>query len=380
MTTLVEIVDLLSAFTNKQNEDTVRIAGFEKQLNESTDRQASRNLRGVVTVARTELNKYILDTQNDISNRIINFLFGLEQFKDHGLLPINYHDDIKWCYVTLSDLGRLTARYVKLPKSWIPLGYLAGVLEDLVVIMRTAKQLSISPNHLITLDELVNGFDAYTKTETEGPRFPFLTKLFTLSRDRIIILLKSAIDAQGKARRIAIYNDLDDGQTYYYAIQGLLGGVKFDSRVVQTLTPDSTPPFAVHFTNKEVALNIWNQTETTAKRNRPSGIPLVVGAICKFDRPIHALTNIEFVDGYYRIVTIDKDIKDRMTHGIKDVNVRPKYESGLVIDLKKLVANMEHGKVQMNELGTLLVHDDIPHEYLLACLHTDEDLNHFWHI
>jgi hypothetical protein len=264
-----------------------------------------------------------------------------------------------------------------LPKSWLLLGFLAGVLEELVVIMRTASQMGISPNHLITLDELVKGLKiSYADDPINECRFLFMTKLLSQSTERITTLLKSAIDSQGKARRISMYTD-PNGTIYYYSIQGLLGHVKFDPRVVKDLTMENTPPYAVHFTKKEVAVKIWNQEETTGKRNRDE--PLTIGAICRFDRPIHALTNIEYIDGHYRIVTVDKDIKDRMTHGIKDTNVRPKYESGLVIDLKRFVADHpDPGNIQINEIGTLLVQIDIPHEYLLACLDTDEDLVHFW--
>lgn len=368
----------LTLFAKTTNDHKANIDVLSTALEQSTSRVTSKKIRGHLTTAQTNLNQNILDTSNNIRDLIIDYLFSLEPQKVSGILPDTMYEDVKWCYSTLSDLGRLCSRYVKLPKSWVLLGFLAGVLEDLVVVMRTASQLKISPNHLITLDELTTNIGNCIKIDEGEIRFPFLDKLFNQDKAIIISLLKSAIDSQGQARRIAIYQE--NLTTYYYAIQGLLGGVKFDSRVVKTLTTDTCPSFAVHFTTSDVASNIWNQTDTTAKRKRPNGQPLVTGAICKFDRPIHALTNIEFVDGYYRIVTFDKDVKDRMCHGIKDTNVRPKYESGLVIDLKKLVNYLPEGMVQMNELGTLLVHCDIPHEYLLRLLHTDDDIKHFWHL
>lgn len=368
----------LALFAKTSADKEAEIKTMTAGLSQSSSREASKKARGDMTTAQTNLNLYILSAQASIRDLIIEHLFSLETLKVNGVLPDTMYEDVKWCYSTLSDQGRLCSRYVKLPKSWVLLGFLAGVLEDLVVIMRTASQLKISPNHLITLDELTTNLGNCIKTEEGEVRFPFIGKLFTQDKAVIIALLKSAIDSQGQARRIAIFQE--NNMTYYYAIQGLLGGVKFDSRVVKTLTSDTCPLFAVHFTVSEVATNIWNQTDTTAKRKRPNGQPLVTGAICKFDRPIHALTNIEFVEGHYRIVTIDKNVKDRMTHGIKDTNVRPKYESGLVIDLKKLTRDLPEGMAQMNELGTLLVHCDIPHEYLLQLLSTEDDLNHFWHL
>jgi len=80
---------------------------------------------------------------------------------------------------------------------------------------------------------------------------------------------------------------------------------------------------------------------------------LPVGNICLFQRTIHALTNIDFNKNMFHIVSSDKDIRSRMTHGIKETNVRPKYESGLVIDVKRLIGMVPAGMVQMNDIGTL---------------------------
>ena len=67
-----------------------------------------------------------------------------------------------------------------------------------------------------------------------------------------------------------------------------------------------------------------------------------------------------------------------MDHGIKDTQKRSKYEAGLVIDIKKTIQTLGEGKVQMNELGTLLVHEECPHDCLLGCISTDDELDHFW--
>lgn len=380
---LADIKASIGIFLRKKDSDEKDIRLIESDLSSvsrSNNRDIVKNLKSLITIHQTELNQYISSFEKEISSKIVEYLFGLEHFKVDGILPSHYCDPVRWAFIALTVYGgRLHVRYLKLPKSWIPLGFLAGVLEELVVIMRTASQLGISDNHLITLDQLIGGLKkSYADDPINEDRFLFMTKLLSLPTDQIVALLKSAIDSQGKARRISMYTDPTDQTVYYYSIQGLLGHVKFDPRVVKDLTPDNTPPFAVHFTKKEVALKIWNKEETVAKRNRDGA--LVVGAICRFDRHIHALTNIEFVDGHYRIVTVDKDIRDRMTHGIKDTDVRPKYESGLVIDLKKLVEDHkdQKGIIQINEIGTLLVQIDIPHEYILACLNTDEDIAHFW--
>jgi hypothetical protein len=371
-----DIRNSIRSFIIKKINDEKAVESIKGDLERvKQDRQMSKHVKTLLNIHQSELNKYILAFENEISDKIVDFLFRLETFKVNGELPKQYHSFIKSSYLALASYGgRFRGRYLKLPKSWIPLGYLAGVLEDLVVIMRTAKQTGISPNHLISLDQLITGLRAsYESDSNNEARFLFMTKLLTQSIENITVFLKNAIDSQGKARRISMFTE--NGTFYYYSIQGLLGGVKFDSRVVKELTPDNSPLYALHFTRKELVSKIWNSEETTGKRARDK--PLVNGAICKFDRPIHALTNIEYADGYYRIVTTDKDIRDRMSHGIKENNVRPKYEAGLVIDLKRFVTNYP-GNCQINEIGTLLVHIDIPHEYILGCVATDEELEHFW--
>lgn len=67
-----------------------------------------------------------------------------------------------------------------------------------------------------------------------------------------------------------------------------------------------------------------------------------------------------------------------MTHGIKETNQRPKYESGLVIDVEKLIETLPSGMVQMNEIGTLLVHQDIPNSCIISLIDKNDDVENFW--
>lgn len=150
------------------------------------------------------------------------------------------------------------------------------------MVMRTASQLGISTEHLIPLEKIVESL------HDDQERFPCLSRLLRQPGAQI----DTALSYQGKVKRISVYTD-EAGKKYYYAIKGLLGGVKFDSRVVKTLTKETAPPYAVHFSKGSMAADIWNQKETTSHWVRAKGLPILTGAICKFDLPIHALTNIE---------------------------------------------------------------------------------------
>ena len=366
MSTITDIEQRLASFHKKRDDTNTANLKLEAEVETEKDRKKRKILRHELVTSRTDLNKLEQKTLAEVKASLIEYLFSLEDRKIKDVLPETFHASVKQSYLILADIDRFCGRYLKLPKSWIELGFIAGVLEDLVVVMRTASQLNISTEHLIPLETIINSL------RDDQERFPCLTRLFRLPRDQLGLAMDKALASQGKAKRISVY----DG--HYYAIQGLLGGVKFDSRVVKTLTENNCPLSGVHFTKSEIASNIWTQKETTSHRTRSNGKSILTGAICKFDRPVHALTNIEHKDGYYRIVTTDKDIADRMAHGIKDTEKRAKYESALVIDIKKVIRTLGPDMVQMNELGTLLVHDDIPHDCLLGLISTDKELAHFW--
>ncbi|MBA42653.1 MAG: hypothetical protein CMF62_01415 [Magnetococcales bacterium] len=71
-------------------------------------------------------------------------------------------------------------------------------------------------------------------------------------------------------------------------------------------------------------------------------------------------------------------IRDRMVHGI-GVMERPKYESGLVIDIHKLIETLPKDSIMINEIGTLLIKKNVPRECIIDIL-KDDKLNIFWRI
>jgi hypothetical protein len=246
-----------------------------------------------------------------------------------------------------------------------------------VVVMRTPTQIGISNTHMVSLTDLIKGFNDYSQKE----RFIFLNRVFSKSVDEISSLLKCAVRSQGASKRIGIY--VPSAQVeYYYAIQGVYGDIEYDERVVRNITTtidDVSPRYAIHFTKLPIALAIINKTETKSHRPRKNGKSLTPGSICRFDRAIHAITNIEKTDTSFVIAKSLKDIRDRMTHGISDEAIRQKYEAGLIFDIQKLAFFYKgHRNILINELGTLLVLDDIPADCIICCIHTDEDLNTFW--
>jgi Leucine-rich repeat (LRR) protein len=336
-----------------------------------------RQFKGLLITSKTKYNQLMKECE-PITIRYYMYLIKCWNNK----IPFT---DMKICmnmkslFVSLSKVNRITTRYLKLPEDWMSIGYFGGVMEDLVVVCRTITQLEISDSQLITIPNFIKNYRIYSlKSPENAGRFTFLKDLFSSNDDSYVTaMLMKAISFQGFSRRIGIFDDGND--KYMYAIQGLFN-CQFDPRVVKVLTnviAQNEIPYAIHFTQKEIANAIWNKLTTSSAKSNDDNIP--VGEICRFSRVIHAITAITKTDKGFQIGSSLKNLKDRMTHGIKPKeNGRKKYESGLVIDLVKLVSILPPSTVMMNELGTLLVDKNIPHECLIDCIDTDEKLDYFW--
>lgn len=345
------------------------------ELEQQFEKDKTKENKGLMMNEKTELNIYTKAQDIIIANMLCEYLFSLETKKIDGNLDESYWDHIKSIYNMIADGCRLNSRYKKLPFSWLSIGAMAGVLEDFIVIMRTPSQIGIGNKHMFTIDEIVNGITQYFNTEdqTLGSRFLFLNFVFNNMKITMADFLRKCVNSQGLSKRIGLY---DGDTTYYYAIQGLYGHIDYDQRVTKILVNDNDiPKYGIHFTKEMYAKAIWNKESTNNSRSKTE-IP--IGEIVRFDRVIHALSCVHYneVKKCYEIDDEYCSIRNRMVHGIAEKD-RPKYEAGLVFDVRKLVA-LKPNTVLMNEIGTLLITENIPHECLLACIYTDEDINNFW--
>ncbi|MBA42651.1 MAG: hypothetical protein CMF62_01405 [Magnetococcales bacterium] len=347
---------------NKQ----IEIKELKEKLN-SLDRKSNRSLfvdiKRNYTEEGTDINNFIEMSNNKLIEEILDFMYQYMIFKD----KIITSNDMCKLFLLLTELSRFTSRYKKIPKEWINIGFVGGVLEDLVVILRVSVQLNISKTHLVSNSELVAGLK-----KIEPERFPFVNKVVKMiDEDKLIDFIKECIILQGDSKRIGTYDK------YIYAIQGIYGNVEFDERVVTYLNDvKSAPRYGVHFTKCEIAQNIWDKIET--KNSRSKGRIIPVGEIVRFDRVIHGLTCVEYDGKNFMIDDLMAKIRDRMVHGI-GVMERPKYESGLVIDIHKLIKTLPKDSIMMNEIGTLLVKENIPRNCIIELL-KDEKLDIFWRI
>jgi hypothetical protein len=331
--------------------------------------------KGFALDNKTQYNK--LTTESE-SSYIKYYLYLIKMsINTIPITNITYCDYMKSLYVRLSGISRITSRYFKLPVDWMSIGYYAGLLEDMVVVMRTIVQLKISDTHMILLSNFIKNYRKFfSENLPNASRFIFMLDLFSSNDDQYIMdMLIHAISLQGYSQRIGIYDD-STGK-FIYAIQGIFS-CSYDPRVVKYLTPDNTIPYAIHFTKREIANAIWNKSTTISTKTN-SEIP--TGEICRFNRVIHAITDIINTSNGFMIGNSLKNLKSRMSHGIRPSDDgRMKYESGLVIDVKRLVSILPEKSVMINQIGTLLVDRNIPHECLIDCIDTDEKLDFFWQI
>jgi hypothetical protein len=377
--------DHLANFKRRSAENEL----YKQAVDNNTDKSRRKELCRTLNEGQTSLNAYLHIHRKDVCKNFSHWMFCLERFKTNNKLPAELIEPVREAFIIMGNQSKTASRYRKLPLAWLELGAVGAFLEDLVVVMRTPNQVGIADQHLITMDEIIDGFrkqmdpDVYSDDEKDEPRFLFMNYAFSgMHIEELTKFIRMCIDSQGKSQRIGIYHDDDTDTDYYYAIQGIYGGIEFDKRVVTVLTPESfddptTPRYGVHFTKTNFALSIWNKEST--KNGKAKGREILNGHIMRFDRVIHGLSCIEKHDNDYIISEEYAEIRNRMVHGITQME-RPKYQAGLVLDIRKIVETLPPGSVMLNELGTLLVTESIPHECLLACLHTEEQVNKFWRV
>lgn len=191
--------------------------------------------------SQNQVNEKIRRQEIIMADKVFDRILELELRKKDGYLPEECVEEMKKLYLLLARQGRLNVRYLKLPKCWLKIGLYGGILEELIVILRTPSQTGIGKTHMHTIFNIVDGFKKFLLQENdEGKpnRFLFLTKLVTKYSDESLShVLRDCVKFQGESRRIGIYDDCDTQETYLYAIQGLYGGIILDPRVVTVLTP-----------------------------------------------------------------------------------------------------------------------------------------------
>jgi len=118
------------------------------ELNSKLEQESIKNAKKKLFISKSVKSTYILNTNKQITEKLINELWTIESAKvissDIRILDESYTDVVKSIYLFLRKHGENNSRYIKLPKNWMNIGYTAGLLEDLVVVMRILSRMNIS--------------------------------------------------------------------------------------------------------------------------------------------------------------------------------------------------------------------------------------------
>lgn len=367
----------------------------------------------------------IFKKRNEISLQKENHL---REVVEHSLLFLNSIStseenlsEIKEIYLILAKYcGESLSRYFKLPLGWLALGSGGGILEDLIVVLRTPKNVfphlfcgeEIKNSPIFEIEELFNELNKVFQDQKLCDRFPFLHYFCTLNCevDSFISNLLRLLNLQNANKRIGHF--IEDQKIFLYTIQGLFG-MKYSPRSVKILDYSlqlarvderEFPLYAVHFTSRDIATKIWN-CEPTISPIKNEILP--VGEIIRFrnKRAIHCIGDVEKIEDHFYIGEKSRDISKRMTDNISG-DRRVKYTAGLIIDLRSLffyysshplslesegefspslsLSRVRESEVErsifQNEIGTILIERNVPRECIVASLLSEEEVNSFWRV
>lgn len=360
----------------------------EKELFDTKNIFDKNRLKNELLKLKRDLKHYLISMENRISYMVCTCLQNMEKEKVDNVLNQDKLMEVGNIYIMLSRWGKFNLLYQKIPHQLLCTGINAGILEDLLYVLRKPKSIGLKMKQIHSEKELVDTLNTYfTKTlNTNIPtRLSFLNYLFkTHTYEGITDTLNKAIHSQYFIKRIGIKQIKGTEEMMYYAYNGLYYRIPYDIRVVRDIDashfnkPDAIK-YAVHFMKKHSAIDIWNEEETILMKslNRKSQL----GSVCVIEKSILA-TPVDLMSyDNYMIRRSYKYIKNCLNYGLNELS-KPHYSGGLIIDLEKLwneyYGNNQYvSAIQMNELGLILIHYDIPSSCIVKCVY-DDDINKLW--
>lgn len=200
--------------------DEARILNESKLTRNNDTKRSVKTLRTKIIESQNVVNERIRAQEVVVADKVFDRILQLDLKKENGYLPDECVEEMKLLYLLLARQGRLNVRYLKLPKCWLKIGMYGGILEELIVILRTPSQTGIGDTHMHTISSIVGGFNKFLQQENdEGKptRFLFLTKLVTKYSDLVVTnILCDCVKYQGESKRIGIYDDPETREKYLY--------------------------------------------------------------------------------------------------------------------------------------------------------------------
>jgi len=337
----------------------------------SVSQSALKKAKENVSNARVQLEKCIDTLDKQLVRSSINELWDLESQKDitpQGTLELSgsLTQRVKELYELIIHTN---TQYQKIPIANLNHGYMCGLVEDLVTVLRTMSCLQISNKHIISIPDLINGFRHYVEREPETGQYRFLFFSDFIARNigESDKFFSNMLCIRGSYRRIGrCYAQTDRREIHMYAIRGLKG-IEPDPRVTERIMY-CDHQYAVCFLNPDDAKAISLYKD----QNEKVAIYCDAGAI-------NANTDIIHINGHFFASQELKRNHCTMIPCLSGSVSQQKRMSGLIIDIRMLLDLFASigGKVLRDELGSLQIYGDIPWHCVVALLEDDE-MSRFW--
>lgn len=344
-------------------------------------------LRKKKTKLNEDLQRYLTAMEKRISYMVCKCLHNMEKDKKDNLLDHDKLNEVGNIYILLSRWGKFNNIYKMIPPQLLCVGINAGILEDILYILRRPRYIGLKLKHLHSEREIVDTLNSYFTKKMSSDNtieLSFLNYLFkTQVYDDIVNLIRGAVTSQYVMKRIGIKQTKETGEFMYYAYNGLYDRIPYDMRVVRSINDKyfENPAhymYCVHFMTKDNALAVWEERDTMVVKslNRRSQS----GSICIVKKSIVA-TPIESISyDNYKIHEDCSDVKESLNYGLNERS-KKNYNGGLIIDIKKLYESYKDDEIadgiQINELNIVLIHYDIPKRCIIKYI-CDEEVDELW--
>ena len=332
-----------------------------------------------------ELTAYVISMEKRISYTACTCLQNMEKLKINGVIGQEHLERVGNVYMLISRWGKFNLMYKRIPPQSLCTGIYAGILEDLLYVLRHPTNIGLKAKHIQAESEIVDMLNVFFTKDKESNhpiRLSFLNYLFkTQTYNENLQMINSAVNSQFLVNKIGLKQIKDTNEIVYFAHSGLYDRIPYDARLVTTinnkyLSDDQSIKYAIHFMRKEFASMVWNTEETLVMKSlhRKSSL----GSICVVEKSIIA-TPMSKIDKNFKIHTTCKKMKKKINHGL-DQKSTVNYTGGLIIDLKELCdefSSQYPNGIQLNGSGLILIHYDVPESCIVGYLE-GEELEKIW--
>ena len=244
---IIELEILEQRILNRIQETNIKIARLTEEMFScySIDILEKKNNY------QESLKTYISNMELFLSNKIFDRLMIFDNQKINGLIQKEFLIETKQLYSLLSRWGFI--RYKDIPDDWYPMGLYAGVIIELLSILRNPKEINLKNKQIQSINVIISSLNDY--------KYPFLTNIFHKTEE-IERILKIALKLQHKTNLIGYFEDPNKGLCCY-SYQHLVFDVPYSKKINKILENKENkenkeyPLYAIYFNDISIINKIW---------------------------------------------------------------------------------------------------------------------------